>query len=155
MVEYQNFNIGRVNAKYTVAMEKTGMLGIPPDQVNTHSRQIVKDFMRAFGFKFFENGYTGERNFNYARDIFILSTVVKLHGTSLIGEGMSFYQKGIRWGGRKHKKWAPMIATVKNGKTYLIQDNKTFKRLFIITDGNLIFQEDYDLSMTLDKATKL
>lgn len=150
MVEYQDFNIGKHNAKWTVAQERTD-LGLPLVQVvRKSSEQVLQDILAVFDYKYYSNGYTGERNFNNEKDIYQLSLAVKVAGTSLMQEGITFYQKQVRWGSKHHKNFAPMLATVIGETTYLLQSTEPEKRYFTIRQGVLMAQGNVPQQITIE-----
>lgn len=154
-VEYQDFRIGKVNTQHTVAQEYTGTLGLSHEEVAEKSKHIIDDVKQAFRLKYFVDDYTGHRNFNLARDIYILSIIATIEGTSGITDKITFYQKGVKWGSRKHRRWNPMRADYTNGKTYLLENNETFKRLIIIENGIIIKEEELSHKVSLKQLTTI
>lgn len=154
-VEYQDFRIGKANAQYTIAKEYTGTLRLSDKEVAEKSKLIIEDMKKAFRLKYFVDDYTGYRNFNLAEDVYILSVMATIEGTSGLFGKITLYQKRIKWGSRKHKRWNPMRADYHNGKTYLLEDNETFKRLIIIKNGTISKECELSPTASLKQLTTI
>lgn len=154
MVEYQDFNIGKHNVKWTVAQDRTD-LGLPLVQVvRKSSEQVLQDMLAVFDYKYYSNGYTGQRNFTMNRDIYQLSLTVKVASGSLMENGITFYQKQVRWGSKRHKNYAPMIADTVGDITYLLQDTRPMKRYFTIRKGVIRSQGQVPAETTIQVLKK-